>query len=66
MRYVILHESTGRLRIHFATPQMTAAQADVLESFLSGSPSVKKCSVYERTADAVVFFAPGRKKDVLA
>lgn len=66
MQYVIMHESTGRLRIHFATPRMTPEQADVLECFLSQAASVTKCSVYEKTADAVIFFTPGTKKSVLA
>ena len=56
MRARILHESRGRMRVHMAIGTMTVAQADTFELYLIGHSFVRDVKVYERTADAVIFY----------
>ncbi len=56
MKCYILHESTGRMRVHMDVPSMTCQQADLLEYYLKEIDGVTKVSVYERTGDAVILY----------
>lgn len=56
MDFIIKHEITGRMRVHFKKDKMTFKEADILLYYLQGLPSVKDARVYERTADAVVLY----------
>ncbi|MCD8149771.1 MAG: heavy metal translocating P-type ATPase [Clostridiales bacterium] len=58
MKCKILHESAGRLRVHLERPHMTLHQADILEYYLRAQESVTDVKVYDRTGDAVIFYAP--------
>ena len=60
MKCSILHESAGRLRVHLHCGAMTLHQADVLEYYLRSVDGVTEVKVYDRTQDAVVYFAAGR------
>ncbi|MCD7841616.1 MAG: heavy metal translocating P-type ATPase [Lachnospiraceae bacterium] len=66
MRCRILHESKGRLRIHAIQSSMTLRQADILEHYLRATEGVTDVKVYDRTGDAVIFFACDRTKIITA
>ncbi len=56
MKFLIKHEVQGRLRIHVIRNRMTCAEADVLCWVLEKQKNVVKVKVYERTADAVIYY----------
>lgn len=62
MRFLIKHEVQGRLRIHVIRNRMTCAEADVLCWTLEKDKSVTKVKVYERTADAVIYYTGDREE----
>lgn len=62
MKFVIKHEIRGRMRIHLVQYRMSYAQADTLLYFLQNDAQVTKAKVYERTQDAVIFYAGSRRK----
>lgn len=64
MRCSILHECRGRIRVHILRPEMTLAQADVLEYYLRAKPFVRTVKVYDRTGDAVIVYT-GAREDVV-
>ena len=61
MKFVIKHEVEGRLRIHVSGNRMTCAEADVLCWSLEKQKGVTKVKVYERTADAVIYYTGDRR-----
>ena len=60
MRFEIKHEIKGRLRIHLPMKKMTFREADTLEYYLNGFDEIGEVKVYERTADAVIYYDCGR------
>ena len=56
MKCTILHETTGRLRVHLCCGRMSLSQADVLEYYLLAVDGVQAVKVYDRTQDAVVLY----------
>lgn len=62
MKFLIKHEVQGRLRIHVARNAMTCAEADVLCWALEKKKNITKVKVYERTADAVIYYTGNRKE----
>lgn len=56
MKCRILHESSGRMRVHIVRSRMTLEQADLLEYSLRDLPYVREVKVYERTGDAVILY----------
>ena len=56
MKFKIEHEIKGRLRIHLALNRLTYKEADSFEYYLNRFTGIKKVKVYERTADAVIFY----------
>lgn len=61
MKFRILHEIKGRMRIHVACGQMSFKEADILQYYLMGQPSVTAVKIYERTQDAVISYAGDRE-----
>lgn len=59
MRARILHESGGRLRIHFYRSSFSLEEADRLEYYLADLSGVEKARVSERTGNATVLFPSG-------
>ena len=47
MRYQIVHESNGRMRVRVLAG-LTVAQADMLQFWLERRPGVKRAVVHER------------------
>lgn len=62
MRFEIKHELRGRLRIHLPMKKMTFREADTFEYYLNGFDEIGEVKVYERTADAVIFYYCGRDR----
>ena len=65
MRCKILHQSAGRIRVHMLVSRMTLEQADVLEYYLRAEDGVTDVRVYDRTCDAVIYYA-GERGDILS
>lgn len=57
MRYIVLHESEGRIRIRIPRYRMSMREADLLEYYIRSKPFVAKVKVYDCTGDAVIRFA---------
>ena len=64
MRCKILHECSGRIRLHAMLKRMTLEEADQLESYITRLPGVYRAKVYERTCDLVVCYE-GSRADVI-
>ena len=54
------------MRIHMHQCHMTPAEADKLEYCLGDVPGVKKVTVNERTADAIIFFEQDKRERVIS
>ena len=61
MKFTILHESCGRIRIHLACNRMSMREADAVEVYLKGITDIKGVKVYDRTCDAVILYSGDRK-----
>ena len=66
MKCKILHETTGRLRVHLCCGRMKLSQADVLEYYLLAVDGVRSVKVYDRTRDAVVVYDAERERMIRA
>lgn len=60
MRFIIVHEIRGRIRIHCDQKRMTCREADVLHYYLSTQKFVTSVKVYERTGDVAVSYVGDR------
>ena len=60
MKCSILHESSGRMRVHLHCGRMTLRQADVLEYYLKNEPDILDVTVFDRTQDAVIRYRQDR------
>ena len=56
MRFQILHESRGRVRLRAVQPSMSMEQADVLEAWLLALPEVEQVTVHERICGVIIVF----------
>jgi len=63
VRFVVKHETKGRVRIHLLQKRMTFEQADLLLYYLRSCRMVTSAKVYERTCDAVICYE-GERKDL--
>ena len=64
MKCKILHESSGRIRVHIQKNRMSFEEADKLEYYLLSFSGVSKVKIYERTCDAAIFYK-GSRKDII-
>ncbi len=64
MKFKILHEIKGRMRIHIIQNKMTDEQADTLQYFLENCDNISEVKVYERNQD-VVFRFSGEKNQII-
>ena len=64
MKCEILHESSGRIRVHVVKKRMSIQEADKLQYYLLSFDFVKDAKVYENTCDAVVLYT-GVRADVV-
>lgn len=65
MDFTIKHEIKGRIRLRLRQNQMTCRQADMFQFYLCTLPQVTRAKVYERTADAAIYFE-GSRQELLA
>lgn len=49
MKYIILHNSSRRMRIQLPQRRMSLQEVDQLEEYLTGLPCVRQATVNERT-----------------
>ena len=61
MKFIIKHETKGRMRIHAVQNRMSYAQADTLLYFLHSQKEVTFAKVYDRTCDAVISYVGDRE-----
>ena len=64
MKFMILHENKGTMRVHFAQSRMSFKQADILLYYLHENKNITFAKVYERTADATIKYV-GRRADII-
>lgn len=62
MKFQILHESKGRVRLRAVQPSMSMVQADALEAWLLTIPSVKQVTVHERTCGVIILYNGEREQ----
>ena len=62
MRFRIIHESRGRVRLRAAQASMTMEQADVLEAWLLALPGVEQATVHERICGVIILFTCDRAR----
>ena len=60
MKFQIMHESNGRIRVRFIQKRMTLEQADLLEAYLQTLKGVSQAAVHERTCCAVIRYQSSR------
>lgn len=60
MRFMIIHEIKGRMRIHVVQKRMTFEQADILYYYLSNQKFVTSVKVRERTQDITICYIGDR------
>jgi heavy metal translocating P-type ATPase len=61
MKFLIKHESAGRIRIQLAQRRMTLEQADLLECYLQIGSMVRRATVHERTRCAIIEYTGARR-----
>ena len=66
MKCKILHESSGRMRVHLHCGTMSLKQADVLEYYLKNQSNVSDVAVFDRTQDAVIRYHGDRSSVIAA
>ena len=65
MKFKIVHESRGRIRVQMMQNRMTLDQADLLEAYLCSWPTAQQVTVHERTCCAIVRYE-GDRQELLA
>lgn len=60
MRFLILHESPGRIRLRADGERMSTQQADLLENWLLKQRDIKQVSVHESTLSVTVHYEMDR------
>ncbi|MBR3294509.1 MAG: heavy metal translocating P-type ATPase [Oscillospiraceae bacterium] len=61
MKFQILHESVGRVRLRAVQASMSMEQADVLEAWLLALPEVDQATVHERICGVIIVFRGDRE-----
>ncbi len=64
MKFMIKHQSRGRIRVRMIQSRMSLEQADLLEGYLRRLPRVIRANVHERTRCAIVEYQ-GPQEDIL-
>ena len=61
MRFQILHESRGRVRLRAMQRVMSMAEADLLEAWILALPGVDRVTVHERICGVTILFTGERE-----
>lgn len=62
MKFKIVHEIKGRMRVRFACGRMSLKEADILQYYLLNQESVTAVKVYERNQDAAICYGGTREE----
>lgn len=62
MRFQILHDIPGRMRLRADVRSMSTEQADILEAWIKILPGVDRVTVHERTRSVTVVYHGDRRK----
>ncbi len=62
MKFQILHESRGRVRLRAVQSAMSMEQADVMEAWLLALPEVDQVTVHERICGVIIVFHGSREE----
>ncbi len=65
MKYVILHESPGRLRVRPGRKEMTAEESDILDSFLKSKPYITDIKIFERSGSVSIRYKNDDSRDLI-
>lgn len=60
MKFKIIHETRGRLRLQAPQCSMTLEEADQLEAYIARLPGVRQATVHERTCNMIVYYSGDR------
>ena len=60
MRFEVLHQSPGRLRLRADVPSMSMEQADLLDAWINAQKGVKRVTVRERTCGVTIIYQGSR------
>ncbi len=61
MRFKVVHEIKGRMRVHMACRQMSCKEADILQYHLLEQPFITSVKVYERNQDVAICYEGDRE-----
>ena len=64
MKFKIVHEIRGRIRVHMVQNKMSFKEADILQYYLERQKNITAARVYERTQDVAITFT-GSRTEVL-
>ena len=56
MKFKIIHEIRGRMRVHLAMYRMSIKQADLLEYYLMSQENIESIKIYERTQNVAISY----------
>ncbi len=56
MRFRIMHETPGRIRLRAEVPSMSIREADILEAWLKNCEGVDQVTVHERTCGIIILY----------
>ena len=61
MKFRILHEIKGRIRVHIMQKSMSFKEADILQYYLEEQEHIVSANVYERTQDVTICYTGDRE-----
>ena len=64
MRFRIMHEIKGRMRIHVSQKRMSYEEADTLQYYLESQDNILSAKVYERNQDVTICYQGSRDQVV--
>ena len=64
LKFRILHETKGRMRVHVIGSRMSCEQADKLFYYLHNIKEIQAVKVYDRTADVTISYT-GERNDII-
>ena len=65
MRFRIMHEIKGRMRIHVSQKRMSYEEADTLQYYLESQDNILSAKVYERNQDVAICYQGSRDQVVV-
>ena len=66
MKFRIMHEIPGRIRVRAKDKGFSAIQAETLIAYLGTIPGIERAKVYERTGSVCIWYSSGRNSIIHA